>query len=84
MAQTKVDSTLSKSVFRYQQKLCLDENEKIPKSMATQTKLLIELSEFGVSIRYMCDAFLSINFSMTCIQVFNPFKYKNRITKRKV
>ncbi len=57
LAQTKVDSTLSKSVLRYQQKICLDEKEKIPKSMAIRTKLLIEPSEFGVSIGYMCDAF---------------------------
>jgi hypothetical protein len=84
LAQTKVDSTLSKIVLRYQQKLCLNEKEKIPKSMATWTKLLIELNEFGISIGYMCDACVSINFAMTCIQVFIPFKYKTHITKKKV
>jgi hypothetical protein len=35
LAQQKVDSTLSKNVLKYQQKLCLYEKEKIPKSMAT-------------------------------------------------
>ncbi len=60
-------------------KIMLDEKKTITKIHPYPFKKLIEPKELGVSIGYMCNANLLVNFAMTC-QFSNQLKYKNHIT----